>query len=68
MALLPRECAREGAVTLTILAARSPIAWFIDLLNANLGVVDVATAESRIKLLCDAFEADGGRVTKNLDF
>jgi malate synthase len=42
--------------------------WYIDLLNINLGVHDLAEGKRRIALLRAAFEADGKRVTANLDF
>jgi malate synthase len=42
--------------------------WYIDLLNVNLGVRDLAEAKRRIRLLRDAFHADGTRITENLDF
>src|SRR5688572_4671575 len=42
--------------------------WYIDLLNVNLGVRDLAEARRRIRMLRDAFHADGTRITENLDF
>ena len=42
--------------------------WYIDLLNVNLGVTDLAEATRRIALLRDAFERGGTRITENLDF
>ena len=42
--------------------------WYIDLLNINLGVHDVAEARRRIDLLRTAFRTDGTRITENLDF
>ena len=42
--------------------------WYIDLLNINLGVRDLAEATRRIQLLRDAFRKSGTRVTENLDF
>jgi malate synthase len=42
--------------------------WYIDLLNANLGVNDLAEAKRRIELLRKAFGQDGTRITENLDF
>ncbi|MBM3780893.1 MAG: malate synthase [Acidobacteria bacterium] len=42
--------------------------WYIDLLNATLGVTDGGEAHRRIALVVEAFEADGTRVTRNLDF
>ncbi len=42
--------------------------WYVDLLNLTLGVRDVATARERIERYVTAFEADGTRITGNLDF
>ena len=42
--------------------------WYIDLLNINLGVNDLAEGKRRIALLRDSFARDGTRVTHNLDF
>ncbi|MEO8504555.1 MAG: malate synthase [Acidobacteriota bacterium] len=42
--------------------------WYVDLLNANLGNADLATARERIKRYLTAFERDGTRITENLDF
>jgi malate synthase len=42
--------------------------WYIDLLNINLGVSDLAEARRRIRMLHDAFARDGTRITRNLDF
>jgi malate synthase len=42
--------------------------WYIDLLNINLGNHDLVEAKRRIRLLADAFRADGTRITANLDF
>jgi malate synthase len=42
--------------------------WYIDLLNINLGVHDVAEAKRRIEFLRTAFRTDGTRITENLDF
>ena len=42
--------------------------WYVDLLNITLGVRDVATARERIAGYVAAFEADGTRITANLDF
>ncbi|HEX7793842.1 MAG TPA: hypothetical protein VF456_05800 [Vicinamibacterales bacterium] len=42
--------------------------WYIDLLNINLGVSDLAEAKQRIAKLRTAFERDGTRITENLDF
>lgn len=42
--------------------------WYIDLLNINLGNHNLTEAKRRIRLLADAFRADGTRITANLDF
>jgi malate synthase len=42
--------------------------WYIDLLNITLGNHDLTEAKRRIRLLSDAFHADGTRLTANLDF
>jgi malate synthase len=42
--------------------------WYIDLLNITLGNHDIAEARRRIRLLSDAFQTDGTRITENLDW
>jgi malate synthase len=42
--------------------------WYIDLLNINLGVHNLAEARRRIELVRTAFRTDGTRITENLDF
>jgi malate synthase len=42
--------------------------WFVDLLNATLGVHDAKEAHARIESLRDTFLSQGVRVTRNLDF
>ncbi len=42
--------------------------WYIDLLNINLGVHDLAEARRRIQLLVETFRTSNARVTHNLDF
>jgi malate synthase len=42
--------------------------WYIDLLNLQLNVQDLATARVRIALYLEGFRRDGGRITENLDF
>jgi malate synthase len=42
--------------------------WYIDLLNITLGTHDIAEARRRIRLLAEAFERDGTRITENLDW
>lgn len=58
--------AREIVETYVLDELKLP--WYIDLLNITLGVHDLAEAKRRIRLLRDAFHADGRRVTENLDF
>jgi malate synthase len=42
--------------------------WFVDLLNVNLGNSNLEEGRRRIRLLVDAFQKDGTRITENLDF
>jgi malate synthase len=42
--------------------------WYIDLLNINLDVHDLAIARVRIAQYLEAFSRDGTRMTENLDF
>ena len=42
--------------------------WYIDLLNLNLNTHDLATARERIGSYVRTFDADGTRITGNLDF
>ena len=42
--------------------------WYIDLLNINLDNHDLGEAKKRIRMLVEAFRANGTRVTENLDF
>jgi malate synthase len=58
--------AREIVETYVTDAVKLP--WYIDLLNINLGVHDVAEAKRRIEMLRTAFRTDGTRITENLDF
>jgi malate synthase len=58
--------AREIVETYVTDAVKLP--WYIDLLNINLGVHDVAEARRRIDMLRTAFRTDGTRITENLDF
>jgi len=58
--------AREIAETYVLDSMKLP--WYIDLLNANLGVCDLTEAKRRIRMVRDAFRADGTRITRNLDF
>jgi malate synthase len=58
--------AREILETYAAQAVKPP--WYIDLLNLNLNVHDLGAARERIARYCDAFAADGTRVTENPDF
>ncbi len=42
--------------------------WYVDLLNINLGLDNLAIAEQRIARFLEAFQKDGTRITENLDF
>ena len=58
--------AREIVETYVSQPVKPP--WYVDLLNINLGVHDLATARARIARYTEAFAADGSRITDNLDF
>jgi malate synthase len=58
--------AREIVATYVVNDAKLP--WYIDLLNINLENHNLSEAKRRIRLLADAFAADGTRLTANLDF
>ena len=58
--------AREIVESYVMDEAKLP--WYIDLLNITLGTHDLAEAKRRIRMLSDAFHADGTRLTANLDF
>jgi malate synthase len=58
--------AREIVETYVTEAVKLP--WYIDLLNINLDNHDLMEAKRRIRLLTEAFRANGARVTENLDF
>ncbi|MEK6285796.1 MAG: malate synthase [Acidobacteriota bacterium] len=58
--------AREIVATYVTNRVKPP--WYIDLLNLNLGIHDLATARSRIQAYVEAFERDGTRITENQDF
>ena len=58
--------AREIVATYVQSPTKPP--WYIDLLNLNLDVEDLAVAKERIARYLVAFEADGTRITENLDF
>ena len=63
-----RRCRSRGRSSRP--TSRTPVKapWYVDLLNINLGVADVATARARIARYMEAFAADGSRITENLDF
>ena len=44
------------------------VPWYIDLLNLNMGVVELEEAGERVRKYMEAFRKDGVRITKNLDF
>ena len=52
----------------TYVADEVKLPWYIDLLNLNLGVTDLAEAKRRIRLMRDTFRNSGARITENLDF
>jgi malate synthase len=58
--------AREIVETYVLDPVKQP--WYIDLLNATLGVGDLAAAKARIRLVRERFDRDGRRTTENLDF
>ena len=58
--------AREIVETYVLEPVKLP--WYIDLLNITLGNHDLSEAKRRIRLLADAFQRDGTRVTENLDW
>ena len=52
----------------TYVTRERKLPWYIDLLNINLNNTDLAEAVRRIRLLTQAFDKEGRRVTGNLDF
>jgi malate synthase len=58
--------ARE--IVATYVEESTKLPWYVDLLNLNLNVQDLTTARERIARYKQAFNADGTRVTENLDF
>jgi len=52
----------------TYVTAPTKLPWYIDLLNINLDNHDLSVARQRIRRFVDAFNADGTRITANLDF
>ena len=58
--------AREIANTYVLSEVKPP--WFIDLLNINLNNTDLGVAKQRITLYMETLQAQGKRITENLDF
>jgi malate synthase len=58
--------AREIVDTYVADVVKQP--WYIDLLNATLGIDDLDAAKARIRLVRERFDRDGQRTTDNLDF
>ena len=56
------------AIVKTYVASDIKAPWYVDLLNLNLGLEDLAEAEERIARFLAAFKKDGTRLTENLDF
>lgn len=56
------------AIVDTYVRDRVKLPWYIDLLNALIGVEDLGEAKRRIAMLRDEFAKNGRRVTENLDF
>jgi malate synthase len=57
-----------GAIVEAYVLDAAKLPWYIDLLNINLENHDLAEARRRIRLLADAFQRDGTRMTENLDW
>jgi malate synthase len=58
--------AREIVETYVLDEDKPP--WYIDMLNINLGNHDLELARGRVQRYLEALEADGSRITDNLDF
>lgn len=56
------------AIVRTYVQSTTKAPWYVDLLNINLGLEDLAVAENRIMRFLEAFRKDGTRITENLDF
>ncbi|MBK9796732.1 MAG: malate synthase [Holophagaceae bacterium] len=56
------------AIVQTYVGSDIKAPWYVDLLNLNLGVEDLAEADRRIARFLEAFRKDGTRITENLDF
>jgi malate synthase len=57
-----------AAIVKTYVQSDLKAPWYVDLLNLNLGVGQLAEAERRIARFLAAFKKDGTRITENLDF
>jgi malate synthase len=56
------------AIVQTYVQSVTKAPWYVDLLNLNLGVDNLAEAERRIVRFLTAFKKDGTRLTENQDF
>jgi malate synthase len=56
------------AIVETYVTRERKLPWYIDLLNINLNNTDLTEAVRRIRVLTEAFEQNGHRVTGNMDF
>ena len=56
------------AIALAYVRSGVKAPWYVDLLNLNLGLADLAVAEQRIARFLEDFARTGVRVTENLDF
>ncbi|GLH71112.1 malate synthase [Geothrix rubra] len=56
------------AIVLAYVTSPVKAPWYVDLLNLNLGVTDLAEADRRITRFLETFREDGTRITANLDF
>lgn len=56
------------AIVHAYVAHRTKAPWYVDLLNINLENHDLAEAERRIQRYLQRLDADGSRITENLDF
>jgi len=56
------------AIARTYVQSEIKAPWYVDLLNINLGLGDLAVAERRIARFLETFAKDGTRLTENLDF
>ena len=56
------------AIVQTYVQSSLKAPWYVDLLNLNLGIEQLAEADRRIARFLEAFRKDGTRITENLDF